>query len=187
MTVPFNRRRFLAGAFTAPWLASQAAVGTDGEIRRPDPRLDIHVHLFGVGEGGTGCRMSKAITEGFQFRFLVSALALRQKEKTLDEQYEIVLAEQVTGSGLTAAAILGQDAVYDHRGQPDWTRTSFYVPNKYVFEVVARHTEIMIPCPSINPDRADALDELARCHEKGARLFKIHRCNDLKRPPSSTN
>ncbi len=32
----------------------------------------------------------------------------------------------------------------------------------------------MIPCPSINPERGDAIDELNRCHGKGARLFKIH-------------
>jgi predicted TIM-barrel fold metal-dependent hydrolase len=53
-------------------------------------------------------------------------------------------------------------------------RTAFYVPNDYVFDVVSRHADIMVPCPSINPDRADAVTELERCHEKGARLFKIH-------------
>ncbi len=174
MAVTLNRRSFLAGALTAPGLASQAAVATDEEIRRSDPILDIPVHLFGVGEGGTGCRISKPITDGWQFHFLVGALRLREKGKTLDERYEQVLVEQVEGSGLSKAAILGQDAVYDHRGRPDWKRTSFYVPNDYVFAVVARHAETMIPCPSINPDRADALDELARCHQKGARLFKIH-------------
>ena len=84
------------------------------------------------------------------------------------------LAEQVGESGLDGAAILGQDAVYDHLGQPDWNRTSFYVPNDYVFAVASRHSQTMIPCPSINPDRADALDEVARCHARGARLFQIH-------------
>ena len=45
---------------------------------------------------------------------------------------------------------------------------------KTVFQVAARHPETMIPCPSINPNRADALEELVRCHAKGARLLKIH-------------
>ena len=40
--------------------------------------------------------------------------------------------------------------------------------------LAARHSEIMIPCPSINPNRADAIEELIRCREKGARLLKIH-------------
>src|SRR5262245_61424899 len=74
--------------------------------------LDIHVHLFGVGEGGTGCRMSKRVTDGLQFQFLVHALGLRKHGKPLDEEYERVLVEQVAGSGLTKVAILGQDAIY---------------------------------------------------------------------------
>jgi hypothetical protein len=118
--------------------------------------------------------LSKRITDGVQFQGLVWALGLRHKGKTLDDGYERVLAEQVKGSGLSMAAILGQDAVYDRHGRPDWERTDFYVPNDYIFEVVARHAAVMIPCPSINPDRADALEEVARCHERGARLFKIH-------------
>jgi len=73
--------------------------------------------------------MSKPITDGLQFKFLVLALRLREKGKTLDERYEQVLVEQVEGSGLSKAAILGQDAVYDRDGTPDWDRTSFYVPN----------------------------------------------------------
>jgi hypothetical protein len=162
-----DRRTFLAAGVGSLGTALLAAEKTE-------PLLDLHVHLFGVGEGGTGCRMAKSITEGLQFRILVFALGLRQKGKALDEEYERVLAAHVRGSGLSRAAILGQDAVYNRRGQPDWDCTSFYVPNDYVFAVTARHPEIMIPCPSINPDRADALEELSRCHEIGARLFKIH-------------
>jgi hypothetical protein len=165
-----DRRLFLGGL---GWLGT-AAMSAEGAAPPVAPLLDIHVHLFGVGDAGTGCRMSKAITNGLQFFLLVRLLGLRDKGKTLDEGYERVLAEHLAGSGLRKAAILGQDAVYDRRGKPDWDRTSFHVPNDYVFTVVARHSRMMIPCPSINPDRADAFDELKRCHEKGARLFKIH-------------
>src|SRR4029079_16382252 len=113
------------------------------------------VHLFGTGDSGSGCRLSKAITEGLQFRTLKVLLGIEQKGKTLDEGYVAVLAEQVKGSSLTNVAILGQDAVYDHRGDPDWDRTNFYVPNDYVFKVAAQHADGMIPCPSINPQRKD--------------------------------
>ena len=70
-----NRRQLLTTAFAAPLLANQIAKANVAA----DTLLDIHVHLFGVGEGGTGCRMAKSITEGLQFRLLVSSLALRQK------------------------------------------------------------------------------------------------------------
>jgi predicted TIM-barrel fold metal-dependent hydrolase len=187
-----TRRSFLAAGLG--WLGAGILDADAGPIRRlfparrprcigevvpatnaAAPLLDIHVHLFGVGEGGTGCRMARSITGGLQFQFLVWALGLREEAgRTLDASYERVLARQLDESGLDAAAIVGQDAVYDRRGQPDWDRTSFFVPNDYVFAVAARHAAKMIPCPSINPDRADALEELGRCHERGARLFKIH-------------
>ena len=64
MTNVLNRRSFLAGALGTPWLASQLMVATDAAACEPPPTLDIHVHLFGVGDGGTGCRIAKSITEG---------------------------------------------------------------------------------------------------------------------------
>lgn len=173
-----DRRSFMIGTLVAAFLGNSRALAGEAAATPHRSLLDIHVHLFGVGEGGTGCRMSKAITDGLsahslQFRGLVHALGLRKAGASLDEQYERVLAAHVKGAGVTAA-ILGQDAVYDREGQADWERTSFYVPNDYVFDVAARHPDLMIPCPSINPNRSDAIDELDRCHEKGAKLFKIH-------------
>ena len=174
MTLTMNRRDFLVSALAASGVAGLSSVTNGAEEQQPRPTLDLHVHLFGIGEGGTGCKMAKSITDGLQFRILEQMLGLRKMGKTFDEGYERVLAQQVEESGLSKAAILGQDAIYDRQGKADWNRTSFFVPNDYVFAVTSRHAETMIPCPSINPSRGDALEELARCHEKGARLFKIH-------------
>lgn len=138
------------------------------------PTLDLHVHLFGTGDSGSGCRLGDAIQNGVQFRALTFGLGIRNKGKTLDEGYVNVLAEQVKLSGLTKVAILSQDAVYDTMGEPDWKTTSFYVPNDYVIQVAEQHKQTMIPCPSINPMRKDAIEELERIHSKGAKLFKIH-------------
>lgn len=176
-SLSLNRRDILTTG--AAWLTSSLLPSTGRAEDRAEPKcaeglLDIHVHLFGIGEGDTGCRMAKSITNGLQFRALVFTLGLRKQGTTLDEAYERVLVEQLKLSGLSRAAIVAQDAVYDSNGKPNWQRTSFYVPNDYLFKVVKRHSEIMIACPSINPDRADAVDEVARCHELGARLFKIH-------------
>lgn len=176
-SMSLNRREVLV---TGAALLASALLPLTGRAEEPaganskERLLDIHVHLFGIGEGGTGCRMAKSITNGLQFRALVFTLGLRKPGTTLDAAYEKVLASQLASSGLSRAAIVAQDAVYDSSGKPNWQRTSFYVPNDYLFNVVKRHSEIMIACPSINPDRADAVDEVARCHELGARLFKIH-------------
>ena len=169
----WSRRTFLAST-ASPWLMPSFANVTDADEVQRSPTLDIHAHLFGIGDGGTGCRMSRSITDGPAFRYLMAMLKLRVPGRTVDERYEEVLVQQTHQSGLTKAAILGQDAVYDNRGKADWKRTSFYVPNDYVFTVVARNSELFIACPSINPNRGDAVEELERCHENGARLLKIH-------------
>ncbi len=174
MCLSMNRRDFLVSSLAASGVAGLSTLTSGAEDQQPRPTLDLHVHLFGIGEGGTGCKMAKSITDGLQFRILEQMLGVRKMGKTFDEGYERVLAQQVRESGLNKAAILGQDAIYDRHGKADWNRTSFFVPNDYVFAVASRHAETMIPCPSINPSRGDALEELARCHEKGARLFKIH-------------
>lgn len=172
-----NRRTVLAagaGLLTSSLFPLAGRAANPADAKSAEGLLDIHVHLFGTGEGGTGCRMSKSITGGLAFRGVVFALGLRKPGMALDQVYETVLVEQLKASGLSRGAIVAQDAVYNANGKPNWQRTSFYVPNDYLFKVVKRHSEVMIACPSINPDRADAIDEVARCHELGAKLFKIH-------------
>ena len=100
-------------------------------------------------------------------KFLSEKLRLSKRAKTLDEGYVLALAEQVEKSGLEKAVIPAQDAVYDDRGKPDWDKTQFYIPIDYLFQVVARYPARMVPCVSINPERAEAIAELERCAAKG--------------------
>lgn len=168
MTPQLDRRCSHAGALATPCLVDQ--VGGPAET----PLLDIHIHLFGKGDGSSGCRLSPAITESTNFQVLAKRLRLSERAKTIDEAYVLALAEHLQQSGLQKGLILAQDAVYDQYGEPDWARTPFYVPNDYLFEIVARYPQRMLPCVSINPDRKDALAELDRCVARGARALKIH-------------
>ena len=36
------------------------------------------------------------------------------------------------------------------------------MPNDYVFEVASRYPDVMVPCVSVNPDRADILIQAAQ-------------------------
>lgn len=174
MTITLKRRGFLAGLLATPWLGKDARQARAEDGLPPAPRLDIHIHLFGVGDNASGCRLAKTITEAPTFQFLTKVLRLRERAKTLDEGYVLALAEQLQQSGLQKGLILAQDAVYDANGEPNWDKTSFYIPNDYLFAVVAKYPQTMLPCVSINPDRKDAFDELERCVTKGARVLKIH-------------
>ncbi len=169
-----TRRSVLAGGVAAPWLASQALSAAAEKTRLAAPRMDVHVHLFGKGDNGSGCRLSRTVIESPTFQVLVKMLRLPHRAKTLDEGYVLALAEQLQISGLEKALIYAQDAVYDRKGEPDWAKTPFYVPNDYLFQVVNRYPTWMMPCVSINPDRKDASAELERCVDKGAQVLKIH-------------
>ncbi|MHC4513712.1 MAG: amidohydrolase family protein [Planctomycetota bacterium] len=176
-----TRRDFLGTLAATPllWGCSkaedqEAPRQTDQPPAKRDPMLDIHVHLFGSGDSGSGCHLSKKITTGFNFAFLIRSLDLDTEAHGLDRAFELALARQVRESGLDKVAVLAQDWVYDGQGRPDRERTHFYVPNDYLFEVTAKHKRWMTPCVSINPDRRDCVEELSRCARKGARLLKIH-------------
>ncbi len=151
----------------------QGATDTD-EASGPGPSLDIHIHLFGAGDSGSGCRLSRTITEGDAFRALSIKLGIGRRASTLDESYALALIEQLDQSNLHKGVILSQDAFYDPDGKPNWEMTHFYVPNDYLFQTVALCSDKMIPCVSINPQRVDAIDELDRCAARGATLLKIH-------------
>ena len=176
MSSCLSRRSLVAGMAIAPWLFGQAAGAPQGNGEKKPcttgRTLDLHIHLFGTGDSGSGCRLSRKITEGSLFKRM--APKLRRQGTTLDEGYVLAMAGQLQRSGLDKGLILAQDAVYGRNGKPDWQNTHFYVPNDHVFAVVRRYPQWMIPCVSINPDRPDALAELDRCIGLGARAVKIH-------------
>lgn len=163
-----NRREFLKAA-------AAGCVAVIPADRDPRPQtLDLHMHVFGLGDGGSGCRLSEQLQRGRLFQALKRGLRLQERAETVDASYVLALAEHLEGSEIGKGVILSQDAIYDDRGQPDWDRTPVYVPNDYLFRVVARYPATMIPCVSINPQRADRMEELNRCIERGARILKIH-------------
>jgi predicted TIM-barrel fold metal-dependent hydrolase len=50
---------------------------------------------------------------------------------------------------------------------------AFYIPNSYLLDVCARHPDLLIPAVSIHPSRRDAMEELDRCLQAGARVLKL--------------
>lgn len=176
MSATQTRRRFLTVGLAGTALSCLSAAT---ELHSEEPAdqgktLDLHVHLFGVGDAGSGCRLSQQIQGGFLFQELERRLKVKQHADTMDQGYELALTETLEGSRIDRAVILAQDAVYGSDGRPDWSRTAFYVPNDYLLEVVGRHHDCMLPCVSINPARADAIEELERCAARSAPALKIH-------------
>ena len=155
-----------------------AGLGVAGCSSRPiaqprAPIVDFHVHLMGVGDGGTGCFLSPAQRELRNYRFLLTLLGLSENGR-MDQDYVEFLVRQLRASSIAQAVLVGQDKRYDGNGHPDDEATAFYVPNDYVFQIVRQYPELFVPCVSINPKRRDAMDELEKCAADGARVLKIH-------------
>jgi uncharacterized protein len=163
-TVKVDRRTFLLGALG---IASCRGTASDNNAGM----LDAHAHLFGSGDGGSGCFLSEAQRKHFTFGLLRRLLALPETE--MDEAYVDRLLTQARASPLQRVLLFAQDGRYDSSGKLDREATSAYCPNDWLFTVCKRD-ERLLPCASINPKRRDALDELARCKALGARAVKVH-------------
>lgn len=182
--MPINRRKLLWGA------AGAAALGAGGyKLLRgveDDPAatladtpeslrraaLDVHVHILGVGTGGTGCWMHDEMRSSIQARTGLWNLRLSFSQPDLDQRYVAYLVDRIRSAGfLKQAIILAQDYVYDERGQRRADVTPFYTPNDFVARLAAEHSEFLFGA-SIHPYRPDALDELDRVAELGALVVK---------------
>jgi len=69
------------------------------------------------------------------------------------------------------AVLLALDGVVDSNGNLDTNRTEVYVPNEFVADMAARHTNLLFGA-SINPYRPDALARLEWAKAHGAVLVK---------------
>jgi predicted TIM-barrel fold metal-dependent hydrolase len=67
--------------------------------------------------------------------------------------------------------LLALDGVVDKDGNLDTNRTEVYVPNEFVADMAARHTNLLFGA-SVNPYRRDALERLGWAKAHGAVLVK---------------
>lgn len=136
-------------------------------------KIDCHTHLAGVGTQGSGCWTSEKLSKRLAFRILrrMHGVTPAQLERSFDQDWAARLASTVRTSEITHAVALGFDGVYDARGELDESLSQMIVPQEWVFEACRRHPELL-PGPSINPHRRDALEVLEACIEGGAVLIK---------------
>lgn len=136
------------------------------------PRIDVHVHLAGIGTDDSGCWVSPAFSRRATFRLLQWKYGMRGDAlRTADADWVRGVADRVRDSELTHAVVLGFDGVYDAAGRLDERLSQMVVPPRWVFDACRRHPGLL-PGPSINPHRADAAERLEECIEHGAALIK---------------
>ncbi len=144
----------------------------------PTRVLDAHVHVVGMGAGGTGCwvnpNMTSLLAPMSYIRFSIYRTASGVvDDANADEQYlERLLSLIRSQSPRGRALIYAFDQAYDESGQARPEQSELYVPNDYVLELAKQHPDAFVPCASIHPYRKDAVAELERVVKAGAVAVK---------------
>ncbi len=134
--------------------------------------LDVHVHVLGVGTGGSGCWMHEAMRTSFNARAGLWNLRLYFGQPDLDQAFIHYLAERVARAGfLKQVVLLANDWTHTAAGQRDERHTPFFTPDRYIAQLARDHREFLFGA-SIHPYRPDALDALDRAADEGAVLVK---------------
>ena len=138
------------------------------------PSVDAHAHIFCWGENPAEGFLSEKTRNSWLTRLLLRWTGvLREPGESIGDKMRNRLLRHLCESRLDRIVVLAQDAVYRDDGSRDDSATHTYVSNDYVFDLAKEDSRINPGC-SVNPIRTDALEELARCHEAGARLVKVH-------------
>jgi len=142
----------------------------------PERILDAHVHYLGDGSSGNGCYVNfDTARRRWQGRLLLKFAGIHPSaiKNGLDKIYKDFLVTQVKNSNLNGAVLFAQDWPHDSRGKPLYDKAAFYTPNDAVLQICREHPDLFVPAFSIHPARKDALYELDRCLEAGARIIKL--------------
>lgn len=134
--------------------------------------IDIHAHLIGLREEN-GCYVAPEMRSSLLFKYLKLTLGLSGvDEEQLDAAYRERMVEWIEDSELDGVGILALDGVYDEAGELDREQTSVLVDNDYCLEVCGG-SDKLLPICSVNPQRADAIEELERVVARGAVAIKL--------------
>lgn len=144
----------------------------------PAKLIDHHVHIAGLGVGGTNAFVnSKMLTWRHPFHRLKLKVYMSSAgvsdEDNADPQAAARLAALVKSiKDHGRHRLLAFDKNYRRDGSVNLEKTEFYVPNEYVFELAERYPDLFVPNISVNPYRPDAIAELEKWARRGARIVK---------------
>jgi predicted TIM-barrel fold metal-dependent hydrolase len=107
-----------------------------------------------------------------KFKVYMSSAGVDDESKADSQLIERLarLVNRIRGHG--KHRLLAFDKNYQRDGSVNLEKTEFYVPNEYVFEVAQRYPDLFVPNISVNPYRPDAIAELEKWAQRGARIVK---------------
>lgn len=155
-------------------LVDQAFEGLD-----PHQLWDVHTHLLGTGDAGSGCTVNAQLdqwwhpVEMLRKRFILKAACVPPDAPSVDRAY--VQRLRALADEFPAGArwmLFAFDHACDAHGQPVPAHTTFHVPDAYAAAVAGRHADRFAWVASIHPYRPDALARLDAALAQGAVALK---------------
>ena len=207
MSPPFHpptRRRLLccgaaaaAGLFTslgaraaAPWvnpclsplpehLARHELVLAAFEGLEAAALWDVHAHLLGTGDSGSGCSVHPAMHQWWRpvdvlrRRAILNAACVPTDAPSIDRAYVERLLGHAAAFPVGARWLLfAFEQAHDDAGAPDPGASTFHVPDRYAASVASANAQRFGWVASIHPCAADALVRLERAIAGGALAVK---------------
>jgi uncharacterized protein len=155
-------------------LVAQALEGLDAT-----QLWDVHAHLLGNGDAGSGCTIHPSLTQGFnvvervRHRAILNATCLATDEASVDRAYVRRLLDLAAGFPAGARwCLFAFDRAHDLRGRAQPELSTFHVPNAYAASLAAQHADRFQWVASIHPYREDALTALHTALQQGAVALK---------------
>jgi predicted TIM-barrel fold metal-dependent hydrolase len=148
--------------------------------------LDVHSHLACLNF--PGCYIRPEFKNTFKFKMYMKASGLESSDLERTSADELMLnayLKRINESELYGGAIVyALDGFYDQNGDLDRAKTDVMIPNDYISEVTSKARNLYFGA-SINPNKKNAIEELDRVYNQGAKLVKWIPCTmgiDLKNP-----
>jgi mannonate dehydratase len=141
--------------------------------------LDMHCHVFGNGDSGSGLWYNPRLEQiwrplGYvQREFYVNASCIDESPGKTDASFVARLLAQCRAMAPGFQVLLfAFDRAHDDAGAPLPERSTFYVPDDYVAGLAASHPLHFAWAASIHPYDPRALDRLDSAAARGARAVK---------------
>jgi mannonate dehydratase len=134
--------------------------------------IDIHVHIGGPGDSGSGCRMSSQFM--FSPAFLAMLIALKASPFAVKDRKiaEIIVGAVNSSTKTDSAVLLALDGVY-RDGEYIRDESHLVVPNDYVLGIARKNRRVLFGA-SVHPyrEKTTMIAEAMRCIDNRAVLFK---------------
>ena len=130
-----------------------------------EPSIDVHIHLAGTGCAESGCWVGPRFRNRLSFRLLrvLYGVTEYRMAHNADQYWAEMVHHLVKNSPIDYGVVLGFDGVFhSEAGHMIAHESQLIIPPKWVFAVCKRYSNLL-PGPSVNPFREDALDVLDEC------------------------